>query len=212
VTGQAPAAEALERLTRTVQGLGLRSAEQVADRYILLAEQALGAAPAAVAPAAGAEGIAAAPGSDGITEAVARATRTYLDLIAEAEAIAAGVDNAARDERVVLPQTRPGGSARAPVWLHNPTAKPAEAVTVTLTALTCAGGGRIPSSAIRLTDGDGCDLPASAAVAAGAAYSFQVEVRVPAGTPTGVYHGLLLVSAAVWEPLLVTVPVGVPEQ
>jgi hypothetical protein len=86
-------------------------------------------------------------------------------------------------------QASAGETASAEGWVHNISTEERPAPRLLCTDLATADGSQIPSSRIRL------DL-AVAPIAAANSRKFLLVVDVPAMSPQGVYHGLLISNAS----------------
>jgi hypothetical protein len=175
-----------EPLVADVQRFGLISAATVVSRYAAIVDRALGAGATTTA-------VPGRPGveRDWLGRTAPRAAEAALRLLDRATALAAGATTAspAMAEHLALPAATPGDSVQVSVWLHNPT--PAPVVTrVQVTCLVSGCGTVIPVEAVTCEPSDDVRLAPTGACAV------LVRVRVPAGQPTGHYHGLVVASVA----------------
>ena len=97
-------------------------------------------------------------------------------------------------ERLVLPPTSSGLGSETSLWVHNSTPSSAAAIDLHMTNLTSSNGVSIPAS-ISFSP-ERLDV-----VDAGIAREVRLRVDVPADQPAGHYHGLVLISAAPFEPI-----------
>lgn len=174
------------RIVEDVQRFGLSSAASVVDRYIDLAGRALGDSPLP-SPA-----VSDAVGSRPVDDSAARLTQTVLALL-DAAADLGAVSGGGRDDSVVLPPATPGSTTVAPAWVHN-TKSGQPSVVVTASSLVGASGQHVPHAAVSVS-------PATAKVSSVGPFELQVRVDVPDGQAPGLYHGLLLLSAAPDDPV-----------
>lgn len=112
-----------------------------------------------------------------------------------------GSDRRTRAQEELCLAATAGETASADVWVHNVSTDARPAPRLHLPGLTSADGTRIPDGAIRLTAGD---VP----IDAGNSRRFTLAVEIPAGTPGGSYHGVLISDASVDAAMLVRVDVG----
>jgi hypothetical protein len=168
------------RLVENVRLFGLASADLVVDRYVRLADRAIGGDGTAspVLPPPTVAGI--ATGATGLAAAWLR----LLEATASLADRAAG-DAAARGT-LDLPATDAGSVAAAAVWVHNTTSSPA-AVELAATTLVAPGGLAI---GVELVPARLDPLPPRSSA------EVQVRVPLPRQQGPGIYHGLVLTSAA----------------
>jgi hypothetical protein len=105
-----------------------------------------------------------------------------------------------RDDDAIALRVFAGNGASADVWVHNVTAEDRPIPRLHCTGLAAADGAHIPASRIRL------DL-AQTPIKAGNSRKFTFAVDVPATSPCGVYHGLLISDASTDSVTLVRVEV-----
>jgi hypothetical protein len=173
-------------LVGVVQRFGLFSAASVVDRYAEIVDRAIARD---LVPAS------TQPRSDG-TVRLAQVWSRLLDV-----ATAQLPDGAARPEALVLPPARPGLGSEASLWLHNTTSSRARDVALHATALLSTAGPAIPAGAVTLLPDRVDPVPA------GTSREIRLRVRVPAGQADGIYHGMVVTTAAPTEPLAVTLEV-----
>jgi hypothetical protein len=180
-------------LVGDVRRFGLFSAASVVDRYAVLVDRVLAAAPPVPRPqGAGADDL---PG---------QLAETALRLLDSATALLApGAPTASSTEPLVLPSTAPGGTAGTALWVHNATPSAVPAVRLRMTELLSAAGRTVPAAAVSLVP-DRVDLPAEGA------REVRLTVRVPPDQPPGLYHGLVLASASPDRPLVLRLEVLPP--
>ena len=184
-------------LVDVVQRFGLFSAATVVDRYSVLVDRLLAAAPPAPHP----DG---RPPFDPVLELAAPVGAAALRLLDSAAALlGAGTAPGSATETLVLPPTAPGGTAEAAVWVHNATPSGVPAVDLRITELVSAGGLTVPAPAVSLAP-DRVDIPAAGA------REVRLAVRVPAGQAPGHYHGLVLTPASPTRPLVLRLDVRGP--
>lgn len=195
----AAVAEQARRMAGHVQRFGLRSASAVVDRYIGLVDRALAddLGPPLTAPVAPRDPAA-------VVDAAARLAASYLQMV---DTVAALMPRAPVQphrqppaETVTAGPVQPGQTARAVLWLHNSTEGTVGDLGLTVSDLTSAEGGRLASRTISV------DPPDS--VPAGGTGQVRVGVDVPGDQRPGVYHGLVLMSPAPDEPVVLSVRVG----
>lgn len=136
-------------------------------------------------------------GGQPLRAAVARSLDTFSDLVAEMTAAFAEVvdttlrsvdaGGAAQPDQPVALAGPPGGRARATVWIHTTAGAPAEVVSLRLTDLTAHDGTVLPGSSASFVTST---TPAASTTRASA----QIEVAIPTGLATGVYHGHVLAA------------------
>lgn len=199
-------AAGLRGMARDVQRFGLLSASDVVERYVDLVSRAVSGGPAdpgwsADQRMSSADGFA---GTDtaALVEAVSQVADSYLAMLDEVTRLASPPTDG--HDAVVLPDTRPGETAQAPVWVHNPTAHPTGPATMTLTPLVSARGSHLDVASVR------CQPSLLDGIDPGGSLQVDVVVQVPLEQPSGIYHGLLLSSLAVDGPMPVRVEVMVP--
>jgi hypothetical protein len=172
------------RLVENVRLFGLASADLVVDRYVQLADRAIGGtdpSPPPGLPPQAVTGIASgATGLAGVWLRLLEATASLADR--------AGGDAAARG-RLDLPATDAGSVAAAAVWVHNTTSSPA-AVELAATTLAAPGGLAVGADAVELVPARLDPLPPRSSA------EVQVRVHLPREQEPGVYQGLVLSSAA----------------
>ena len=176
-------------IVEDVRRFGLFSADTVVDRYVRLADGAMGRADVP-APRPGARAAPDGPGIPGLEETAGRLAVLWAGLM---EAAASSADAAAEAgvgaSTLELPPTAPGRRAEASVWVHNTTGLPAP-VELAATTLAGPGGGTVPAQAVEF-------LPARLdPLNAGTSAEVRLRVHVPDGQAPGRYLGLLLSSAA----------------
>ncbi|HEX5586410.1 MAG TPA: hypothetical protein VFZ17_03830 [Acidimicrobiia bacterium] len=94
-----------------------------------------------------------------------------------------------------------GETASTDVWVHNVSTDAHPAPRLYLPGLASADGITIPEHAICLT---AADEP----IDAGNSRRFTLAVEIPAGTPSGAYHGVLISDASIDTARLVRLDVG----
>lgn len=85
-------------------------------------------------------------------------------------------------------EMQPGGTASAPIWLHNVTDEPIAEATFVATDLVAHDGSRVPASCVTVDPGTVTQVAPRASLTA--ALSLRLEADVPEGT----YLGYVLVS------------------
>ena len=194
MTGDRGGAYGVRHLIGDVQRFGLLSAATVVERYIQAVDRAIASAPSPSPTGTPGEG---GPGAlvdstARVAEVGIRALDTLTALLANA---AAHVTETAPGGRLVLAATRPGSSSEVSLWVHNPTSTAAAGVDLHVTALASSTGRTLPIGAVSLA-------PARLElIEASSRHEVRVRVRVPADQAPGHYHGLVLSSAAPFEPL-----------
>ncbi|GGK75141.1 hypothetical protein [Ornithinimicrobium pekingense] len=91
-------------------------------------------------------------------------------------------------EALELPAVPAGSSTGGSLWIHNPTTAPVRA-RVRVSSLTSAEGHLLPAPTVGVPSSAGIE------VAAGGSVEVRVQVRVPAGTPPGHFHGVVTSTA-----------------
>jgi hypothetical protein len=181
-------------LAGDVQRFGLFSAATVVDRYAVLVDRVLAAAPPTPHPDERAP-------TDPVLQAAAPVLVVALRLLESVAAlVGAGTPPGVATETLVLPPTAPGGSARTRLWVHNATRSEAPAVDLRVTELVSASGRTLPAPAVSLAP-DRLDIPA------GSAREVWLAVRVPAGQAPDHYHGLVMTPASPERPLMLRLEV-----
>ena len=193
-----------QHLIGDVQRFGLLSAAAVVDRYTEIIDQATQDDFFPLAPAAGEE-----PGSGWMVDSAARFAEACVSLVDSTAALIA--NRAAPDpalpemERIVLPPTHSGYCSETSLWVHNPTSSLTSAINLHMTSLIASNGASIPVASMSFSP-ERLD-----AVDAETAREVQLRVDVPADQPAGRYHGLVLISAAPFEPIALHLDVDSPE-
>lgn len=190
------------QLVADVRRFGLLTAAAVVDRYARMVDRAVVVDGAGMAPPPDGDG----PGTAGLVDGAVRMSQAYLrflDTVAELAATRAGrADGTPRVDQVVLPAAEPGTRSEAPLWVHNPTSESSEAIEVTVTALAGPPGCGIPATAVAV-------IPSRIErLEAASSRELRVSVDVPGGQPSGFYHGLVLISAAPADPVVLALEVG----
>jgi hypothetical protein len=180
--GREAASRALH-LMADVQAFGLVSAASVADRYLETVDRYLAQdPPTAPTPT----GLSADPSLAEVAGRMAEACARSLDLVSTVLSRGEGPGNGiARVEVVTLPPTPPGSTTEGSVWVHNPTATPAD-VELRATGLVSAAAGSVPDDAVVLAP-----EPAQR-VEPGGTSEVRIRVSVPRGTEAGHFHGLVM--------------------
>jgi hypothetical protein len=183
-----------QHLIGDVQRFGLLSAAAVADRYTEIIDRATRDASLRLPPLPADE-----PGAGWMVDSAARIAEACLSLVDTTAALfgsRAKLDAVLPEmERLVLPPTSSGFSSETSLWVHNPTPSSAGAIDLHVTSLISSNGRSIPVAAVSFAP-ERLDV-----VDAGTAREVRLRVDVPAGQPAGHYHGVVLISAAPFEPI-----------
>lgn len=185
-----------------VQRFGLLSAATVVDRYIAMVD-------GAIADDAKATEVSPLDEVDPlwVVDRSARLVEAYLRFLDTAVLVASRVEGRAvtQDlERIVLPAAPPAGSVEVSLWIHNPTSEPAARINVEVTDLMSAEGVIIPARAVSLSP------PRLEALDASTSRELGLRIDVPVDQPTGCYNGLVLMTAAPGNPIVLQVEVEGP--
>jgi hypothetical protein len=183
-----------QHLIGDVQRFGLLSAAAVVDRYTEIIDRATRDASFRLAQLPADE-----RGTGWMVDSAARIAEACLSLV---ETTAALIGNRAmpdtamaKMESLVLPPTRSGFSSETSLWVHNPTTSPTAAVDLHVTSMISSNGFSIPVASVSFSP-ERLDV-----VDAGTAREVRLRVDVPADQPAGQYHGMVLISAAPFEPI-----------
>lgn len=193
MTARRQGRQGAEHLVGDVQRFGLLSAATIVDRYIAIVDRATtgDGFRRTTEPAPGGD-------PDWLADTAATMARAYVTLVDTAATL---VEDRSRPdapgvERLLLPATTAGSCSETVLWIHNPTAEPAE-VELHTTGLVSSSGALIPVDALAL-------LPQPLGlVAPGSSQQVQLLIAVPSDQPAGQYHGLVLSSAASTHPVVV---------
>jgi hypothetical protein len=187
-------------LVRDVQRFGLFSAAAVVARYTEIVDRAIAGDP--LLPAVDLpDGHRAGP-PPGLALEVARAVLGLVDSVAAM--LRTSAPDGSHTGAVVLPPAPPGSGSEVALWLHNTTSSTAPVIDLHGTGLVSSDGHRIAAGGVELVP-DRVE-----ALVAGSAREVRLRVSIPPGQPTGLYHGLVLNSAAPAEPMAVLLEVGGP--
>jgi hypothetical protein len=191
-------AHGARHLIGDVQRFGLLSAAAVVDRYTKIVDRAVRADALASAPQ-----LPDARADAWMVDSAARMAEACLRLLDGAAALipARPQTTAAEVERLVLSPTGSGFSSETALWVHNPTSSPVSAVNLHMTSLISSNGVSIPALAATFSP-HRLDM-----VETGTAREVRLRVDVPADQPPGLYHGLVLSSAAPSGPITVRLDV-----
>jgi hypothetical protein len=133
-------------------------------------------------------------GGDGLPDmraAVARAIDLYADLFRETFTLYADVvELAVRGPRTTVAvelSGLPGAEAAAPVWIHNTTQAPLEAIALRITDLAAHDGSNVTAAVASFA-------PAEFDVPAGTSASATLAIAVPPAAAPGAYHGHVLAA------------------
>jgi hypothetical protein len=183
-----------QHLIGDVQRFGLLSAAAVVDRYTEIIDRATRDTTLRLAPLPADE-----RGAGWMVDSAARIAEASLSLLDTTAALFASrtkPDSAVPEmERLVLPPTSSGLSSETPLWVHNPTPSSAAAIDFHITSLISSNGVSIPVASLSFSP-ERLDV-----IGAGAAREVRLRVDVPVDQPAGHYHGLVLISAAPFEPI-----------
>jgi hypothetical protein len=190
-----------QHLIGDVQRFGLLSAAAVVDRYTEIINRATRDASFRLEPLPTDE-----RGTGWMVDSAARLAEAYLSLVdttARLIGTRAKPDAAVPEmEKLVLPQTGPGFSSEISLWVHNPTPSSATAIDLHVTTLISSGGVNISPASVTFSP-ERLDV-----VDAGTAREVRLRIDVPAGQFAGQYHGLVLISAAPFEPIALRLDVN----
>jgi hypothetical protein len=183
-----------QHLIGDVQRFGLLSAAAVVDRYTEIIDRATRDASLRLPPLPANE-----RGAGWMVDSAARIAEACLSLVdttAELFASRAKPDTVVPEmERLVLPPTSSGFSSETSLWVHNPTPSSTGAIELHMTSLISSNGVSIPVASVSFSP-ERLDV-----VDPGIAREVRLRVDVPADQPAGHYHGLVLISAAPFEPI-----------
>jgi hypothetical protein len=194
VTPRQAGGHGAQHLIVDVQRFGLLSAAAVVDRYTEIIDRATRDASLRLPPLPADE-----PGAGWMVDSAARIAEACLSLVDTTAALFASrakLDAVLPEmERLALPPTSSGFSSETSLWVHNPTPSSAGAIDFHMTSLISSNGRSIPVAAVSFSP-KRLDV-----VDARTAREVRLRVDVPAGQPAGHYHGLVLISAAPFEPI-----------
>jgi len=174
-------------LVRDVQRFGLFSAALVVDRYTEIVDRTIAGDPLLL-------GVDLPDGQQavlGLVDAVTAVLRT-------------GTPPGPPGGTLVLPPASAGTGSEFALWLHNTTSATVPVVELHGTDLVSSSGHRIAAGGVELVPNRVDTL------AAESSREVRLRVSVPPGQPAGLYHGLVLNSAASADPTAVRLEVRGP--
>lgn len=180
--------EMMRRLVDDVQRLGLSSASAVADRFAALVR-----------------GVVTGDGDgsgDGVTQSggeipgLAAMIDGWRSIMSGMVDMARGLANDSTSaappggsiQHLELPNVAAGERVRATAHLHNTKRTPVAGITLRVSDLVATGGEVIPAAALSITPDHIAEAPA------GSSHAVDISVTVSIDQPTGLYHGLLMMS------------------
>jgi hypothetical protein len=206
VTSGREAAARARHLVGDVQVFGLFSAAAVVDRYIAVVNRAIAGDPLETPrmPRPSPEGVAGSSLIDSAARMAEACARSFDAVAAMVLKTPVAEGGSPAMEAVVLPAARPGSSSQVSLWLHNGTASPALA-DLHVSSLVSSTGLTIPGEAVSLSPQRVEPLGPLARE------EVRLRVDVPSTQGSGVYHGLVVVSTAPAEAVVVRLEVSAGE-